>query len=403
MKPEPSCSARTIAEPMVAHSLPTQLPVIDLFAGAGGLGVGASMAGCDVRLSVDSDTWSCLTLRSNPRFHGEVHEGDIRTVTGDQLRGLARLGESDPLIVVGGPPCQPFSKAAYWVDEGKEAAYRRARAAGEVAEKPEAPLHARPDARRTLVEEFLRLIDESGADGFLFENVRSITHPRHRPILEALIADAQAAGYRTTLVLANAAEYGVPQRRQRVFVLGAKAGHPSEPRITHGDPSTAEKQGLEPFATAGPALEPFSGSDFAEPEEVVEGRWAEHLRTVPPGGNYKAHTAWGGHPNPTFVTETRYWNFLLKLSPDLPSWTINASPGPWTGPFHWDSRRLRTPELAALQTFPAHYTLEGPRRERVRQIGNAVPPLLASKMIGALAAAVGRHQPAVDSRALAAA
>lgn len=102
---------------------------------------------------------------------------------------------------------------------------------------------------------------------------------------------------------------------------------------------------------------------------------------MPPGWNYKAHTAWGGHPNPTFVTETRFWNFLLKLSPDQPSWTIPANPGPWTGPFHWDSRRLRTPELAALQGFPPGYVFEGSRRERVRQIGNAAPPPLVEPMI----------------------
>jgi DNA (cytosine-5)-methyltransferase 1 len=121
---------------------------------------------------------------------------------------------------------------------------------------------------------------------------------------------------------------------------------------------------------------------------VVEGRWAEHLRTVPPGWNYKAHTAWGGHPNPTFVTETRFWNFLLKLSPDLPSWTIPANPGPWTGPFHWDSRRLRTPELAALQGFPGGYVFCGTRRERVRQIGNAAPTQLSAVMTRAVVAAI---------------
>jgi DNA (cytosine-5)-methyltransferase 1 len=131
----------------------------------------------------------------------------------------------------------------------------------------------------------------------------------------------------------------------------------------------------------GDVLAPFAGEEWHEPEEVVHGKWARHLLEVPPGWNYKAHTAWGGHPNPTFVTETRFWNFLLKLSPDLPSWTIPANPGPWTGPFHWQSRRLRTPELAALQGFPSSYRFIGNRRERVRQIGNAAPPRLAQPMI----------------------
>lgn len=366
------------------------IPVIDLFAGAGGLSLGAADAGCEVRLSVDNDEVSCRTVEANPDFlGGEVECADVTELSGADLRRLAGLEDADPLLVVGGAPCQPFSKAAYWVEAGDEAAYRRARAAGGAAEKPPPPEFARPDDRRTLVEEFWRLVRESDADGFVFENVRSITHPRNKPVLEALERAARAGGYKLRFVTANAAEHGVPQRRQRIFLLGAKHRRPDAPETTHAPAGVAEEQGKEPFEAAGPALAPYAGKKFFEPEEVVEGRWAEHLKTVPPGGNYKAHTAWGGHPNPTWETETRYWNFLLKLSPDLPSWTINASPGPWTGPFHWETRRLRTPELAALQTFPGGYVFEGTRRERVRQIGNAVPVLLAQRMVESAVAALG--------------
>jgi DNA (cytosine-5)-methyltransferase 1 len=219
-------------------------------------------------------------------------------------------------------------------------------------------------------------------------------------VLEALEAAAHRRGYKTKFVSANAADYGVPQRRQRVFLLGSKHHRPDAPEATHAAAEIAEDEGRLPHAPVGPALAPYAGEDFFEPEEVVEGRWAEHLKTVPPGGNYKAHTAWGGHPNPTWETETRYWNFLLKLSPELPSWTVNASPGPWTGPFHWDTRRLRTPELAALQTFPHGYRFEGTRRERVRQIGNAVPVLLAQRMVEAAVSALDLR---VEGRQLAAA
>lgn len=365
------------------------IPVVDLFAGAGGLSLGAAAAGCEVRLSVDNDEVSCRTVEANPELLGGAVEcADVTALSGADLRRLADLEGSDPLLVVGGAPCQPFSKAAYWVEAGDEAAYRRARAAGDEAEKPPPPEFARPDDRRTLVEEFWRLVRESDADGFVFENVRSLTHPRNKPVLVALERAARARGYKLRFITANAAEHGVPQRRQRVFLLGSKYCRPDEPKVTHTPAAVAEEQGKLPFEVAGPALIPYAGKEFFEPEEVVEGRWAEHLNTVPPGGNYKAHTAWGGHPNPTWETETRYWNFLLKLSPDLPSWTINASPGPWTGPFHWDTRRLRTPELAALQTFPNGYVFEGSRRERVRQIGNAVPVLLAQRMVESAVAAL---------------
>lgn len=364
-----------------------RMPVIDLFAGAGGLSVGATDAGCEVRACVEVDAIACRTLRANERYHGNVLEADVAAITGLDLREAARLAPGDPLIVVGGAPCQPFSKAAYWVEDGEESRYRRARAAGVVMNRPAAPTEARPDARRTLVEEFWRLIFEADADGFVFENVPSIKHPRNLPVLDGFRHAAEAAGYGVTQVTANAAEYGVAQTRERVFLLGAKSGKPVAPKPTH---TLKGEKGRKPVVTAGEALVGFDHPRFFEPEELVTGRWAEHLRTVPPGGNYKAHTAWAGHPNPTFETETRFWNFLLKLSPDRPSWTIAASPGPWTGPFHWSNRRLRTVEMAALQGFPEKYELVGSRRDRVRQLGNAVPPPLAKRMVEAVLATVDR-------------
>jgi DNA (cytosine-5)-methyltransferase 1 len=135
-------------------------------------------------------------------------------------------------------------------------------------------------------------------------------------------------------------------------------------------------------------LKPLEDERYFEPEEVVKGRYEKELREIPPGQNYKALSAWAGHPNPVFEAESRFWTFLLKLSPALPSWTVQATPGPWVGPFHWTSRRLRTVELAALQTFPQDYCFSGKRRDRVRQIGNAVPPLLAQRMIEPLICAL---------------
>ncbi len=363
------------------------IPVIDLFAGAGGLSVGATLAGCDVRACVEIDERACDTMRMNAGFHGNIVQTDVCLIDGEGLRQIANLGKAEPLIVVGGAPCQPFSKAAYWVEEGEEARYRRERASGKKIARPPAPTEARPDARRDLVAEFWRLISDASADGFVFENVPSIRHPRNRAILEQFKRSALEAGFLVTEVVANAAEFGVAQKRERVFLLGAKRRAPVAPVATHSlDGSDLL---LKPATTAAEALEGLDDEGYFEPEEVVSGRWASHLREVPPGWNYKAHTAWAGHPNPTFVTETRFWNFLLKLDPARPSWTLAASPGPWTGPFHWNSRRLRTAEMAALQGFPRGYRVAGTRRERVKQMGNAVPPPLAKIMVEATAAAVG--------------
>ena len=366
----------------------TGIPIIDLFAGAGGLGLGATMAGGTLKASFEIDPIACETLKKNS--DGEIIEGDLTAFNGDDLRRLAGLNKKDPLVIVGGPPCQPFSKAAYWTESGEESRYRKARAKGVKVKKPPKKTEARPDERRSLVQEFWRLIKESDADAFLFENVPSILHPRNVAVFNKLKECAELEGYKIAWQKSLAVEYGVPQKRERVFLAGMQHDTPSFTAATHHKQPNRNTTKL-PAMTSGKALKPFSGIKYHEPEEVVEGKWAEHLKTVPPGMNYKAHTAWSGHPNPAFVTETRFWNFLLKLSPNLPSWTIAASPGPWTGPFHWESRRLRTPELAALQSFPIGYKFQGSRRERVKQIGNAVPPLLAKKMLEKTIAKINGH------------
>lgn len=362
--------------------------VIDLFAGAGGLSVGAHLAGGRVRASVELNPTACATLRANAEYHGEVVEGNICDFSGKDLRKIAGLKAKEPLVIVGGPPCQPFSKAAYWTESGDDAAYRRARAQGLDATRPPPPTEVKDDSRRDLVMEFMRIVRESDAKGFVFENVPSIKHPRNKPIYDALVKSAKEEGFEITELTAKAVTYGVAQTRERVVVLGSKKKKPTLPPETHAATSDLNLL-LPPPVTAGEALEGLDTPEFFEPDEIITGRWAKHLEEIPPGWNYKALTAWAGHPNPSFITETRFWNFLLKLSPDRPSWTIAASPGPWTGPFHWSNRRLRSVELAALQGFPRTYKLEGPKRERVRQMGNAVPVPVAEAMIRSVLESLG--------------
>jgi DNA (cytosine-5)-methyltransferase 1 len=365
------------------------IAVIDLFAGAGGFSVAASLAGHSVPLSVEMDEVCCTTIYENRRHTGHAVEcADVLDITGADLRKLGRLSRTDPLIVVGGPPCQPFSKASYWTDPGDDSRYRRARARGHITMRPSAIVKAKPDERRDLLAEFQRLVVEARADGFVMENVASLLHPRNVKMFNRIVAGFERAGYRCNVVEASALHYGVPQKRSRIFVLGSRSSKPKSPamKFRAADTSSGELPYVPSLASV---LAPFSGAEFYEEGEVVEGRWAEHLRSVPPGWNYKHLTAWAGHPKPVFEAETRFWNFLLKLAPDQPSWTINANPGPWVGPFHWDSRRLRTPELAVIQSFPSNYIFHGNRRARVRQLGNAVPPLLASPMIESVANSIG--------------
>jgi DNA (cytosine-5)-methyltransferase 1 len=219
---------------------------------------------------------------------------------------------------------------------------------------------------------------------FCFRKCADDKAPRNIARLEALKRGAQDDDYILTEVIANAAEYGVAQTRQRVFLLGCRHRAPRAPRPTN----TIDAYGslfLPAVVTAREAIERYDADEFYEPEEVVVGRWAQHLREVPPGGNYKAHTAWAGHPKPG--TETRFWHFLLKLAPNRPAWTIAASPGPWTGPFIGKIVDCELSRLAALQGFPEKYTIAGSRWS-VRQIGNAVPPLLAKAMVRSVIEAV---------------
>jgi DNA (cytosine-5)-methyltransferase 1 len=105
------------------------IPVIGLFSGAGGLDIGAAAAGADVRLSVDNDKLACETLRLNPHPHqGAVLEADVSKLDGKSLRKLAGLSAHAPCIVIGGPPCQPFSKSSFWTDRGGDSWFRTAQA-----------------------------------------------------------------------------------------------------------------------------------------------------------------------------------------------------------------------------------------------------------------------------------
>lgn len=345
-----------------------QVPVISLFSGAGGLDLGVEDAGGDIAVCVEPDADCVSTLRSNRRFfpHAAIIDRPLETVTTEELLHAAGVRRRHEVaLLVGGPPCQPFSKSGYWL-QGKRRGIE--------------------DPRAALIQQYLRVLNEARPAAFIFENVASFTHPTHREAFDSLIASANELGYSVDWRLLHAAEFGVPQTRSRVFVLGLRGrAAPRFPLATHWWHNQATNgHRLRPPETAGNWIAHLNVDDLCEPEEKLTGKWIHHLREIPPGWNYKFHTAWAGHHEPTFVTETKYWTFLLKLSPHRPSWTIQASAGPWTGPLHWENRRLRVPELAALQTFPGTYEFTGSRRSRVRQIGNAVPSLLASKVTAEL-------------------
>lgn len=338
---------------------------ISLFSGAGGLDVASFMAGFPVAVSVDIDSDCVKTLKSNEKFFGNtrVLEGDLHNISSQVFSDVVKEHNAKNFIVIGGAPCQPFSKAGYWVGNSVRKGVN--------------------DSRASLVDEYLRVVTDLEPNGFVFENVESLMHPTNRSIIDNFVKTIVNQGYDYRIVKANALDYGVPQKRKRLFIVGTKGTFKrDEPIKTHGCPDNCSNKGLKPYVAVGGVIAGFSGSEYFEEYEVTEGgTYYSDLCEVPPGMNYKALTAWAGYPNPKFVADKRFWSFLLKLSPDKPSWTITAQPGPWVGPFHWENRRLRTPEIAAIQTFPKEYKFFGSRRSVQKQIGNAVPCLMGKAMI----------------------
>lgn len=339
------------------------LTAISLFSGVGGLDLGVRQAGFDVRAAVENDADSVASLRAN--LFGDRPEAvltrSILEVSTEDLLAAAGLRAGELALVVGGPPCTPFSKSGYWLE------YKRR--------------GLDPDA--SLLDEFARVVREARPAVALMENVWSLSYRNHNQgPFGRLIAQLQDAGYGVSWKVLNAADYGIPQLRKRLFVYATRDGTPPAfPIATHsGWTETSRKIDhlLLPYRTSREAMGDLEDrDDLVEPEETVGGQYGHLLPHIPDGDNYLFYTSKRGHPDPKFVWRSRYWTFLLKLDPGRPATTIQSQPGPYVGPFHWSNRRLRLLEIKRLQAFPDDYVVVGNRRSAQSQIGNAVPPALA--------------------------
>jgi DNA (cytosine-5)-methyltransferase 1 len=325
---------------------------VSLFSGAGGLDLGFRAAGFSIVSSVERDADCCATMRANGFDH--VTCGDVEAwLVSDRAQGLR------PQIIIGGPPCQPFSKSAYW---------SRSSARGLA------------DARADCLATFLKAVKAFKPAYFLIENVPGFVTAGGAAHVEAELDQLRTTGlnYFFNWRVLNCASYGVPQRRQRFFGVGSLLQPFGFPAETH---SSADTQ-----LRAWDALRHFKRPTSEDVE--IKGRWADLLPTIPEGQNYLWHTARGGGVE-LFGWRTRYWSFLQKLSKAEPAPTIVATPAQDAGPFHWRNRQLSTKELAALQTFPRDYVFVGKRASRRRQIGNAVPPLMSEILARKIAECLG--------------
>lgn len=346
----------------------TLLRAVSLFSGCGGLDLGFRNAGFDIVLGVDNDAFSAkshaINFPESKLFEGSI--ADFNKETAEDLVGSNALKDVD--VLIGGPPCPPFSKSRF---------YR--------TDKPRAMSDPVGEVTITGYLETLRWLRPRS---FLLENVAGMAFKVHRETLEYILKSASSLGYLCSFKVLNAADYGVPQIRQRFFIVGVLEGTEfSWPTQTHGNPSETTLLQLPDWRTAGSAISDLDTVENAdEAGHFAGGKHRALLEQIPPGDNYLFLTAKRGHPNPQFEWRKRYWSFLLKLSPDMPSWTIQARRSNNMGPLHWRNRILRIEEVKRLQTFPDDWFLDGKIEQQWRQVGNAVPPVLAQAIAERVAA-----------------
>lgn len=331
--------------------------VISFFTGAGGLDLGFDLAGYDVVYATDIDGPSCKTLNANIggilSKNTIIEQADIRKIDPEKLPKNVDL-------VIGGPPCQSFSASGR----------RAGGAAGTL------------DARGTLFEAYCRIIDHVKPKAFLFENVRGILGTNKGQDWIAIVDAFKKIGYGISYRILDALDYGAPQQRERMIMVGHKLNHDFLfPRPLFGPDSATG----HPHITSGEALAGIEEDEDLTSLALCNGKYAHLLPLVPPGENYLFFTAKRGYPNPVFAYRSRFSDFLYKANPNSPIKTLIASPGKYTGPFHWENRSFSVKEYMRLQGFPDGYRIVGERSDKIKQIGNSVSPKLSYVMALAIA------------------
>lgn len=339
--------------------------LISLFSGAGGLDVGLEQAGFETVAATDFDEDCVRTLLVNQERRvsivsrpGHFHLEGAKVVRADvaDLSGVDLIPEGVedgwvPDLLIGGPPCQPFSSS------GKQRSVL--------------------EGRGRLFEHFVRLACELRPRAILFENVRGLVTARgctgHPGEVLAEVKEAfEAAGYATSFKLLNSADYGVPQRRVRLFMLATRNAPLARfPEPTHSRESKESLFGkAEPWVTLRDLLKTLPDPDS---EDVVRPspRLEPQLRDLPCGSGLKSN----GRSEPT--RPGGHWGYkqgTFVADQDLPSRTVTAaSTQDWIRLPDGSLRRLTVRECAALQGFPSEWEFVGTKSSQFRQVGNAVP------------------------------
>src|SRR5580693_853105 len=366
---------------------------IDLFSGAGGMSLGFEQAGFDVAAAIEIDPVHACVHKFNFPNSATLCR-DISGVSGAEIRQAANVGRRKVDVVVGGAPYQGFSLIGH---------------------------RALEDPRNVLVREFLRIVCELDASYFVFENVKGLTVGRHRSFLDELVGEFEACGYsvRKPWLVLNAANYGVPQNRERLILLGAKKGLrlPEYPQPSDEKPTCADALDDLPDADSFNSLMESDeirlpanawkwGTKYAREMRCLSndawhfGHMREWDRQSLTSSMRTDHTAISRRRfAETKGSDTEPISRFFKLSAAGLSNTLragtDAARGAFTSPrpIHYRYPRCITVrEMARLHGFPDWFRFQQTKWHGARQIGNAVPPPLA-RAVGSAVMAATRYRP----------
>ena len=310
--------------------------IISLFTGCGGLDWGFHSVGYETVWANDTNEWACKTFAKN-FGEGIIIQGDIEKIDPYD----STIPECD--LILGGFPCQDFSMI--WKRPGLDG------------------------DRGNLYKNFVRFVQAKKPKAFVAENVKGILTANKKKAIEQIIQDFKSIKpeYEVFPQLYNFAEYGVPQLRERVLIVGIRkdlAFNFKHPDPTHG------LKGKYPYITAGEALKDISSDTKNNEYLKVSEKTANMLSRIKPGGNFTDIPV-----DSEYYVKGMISHVYRKLHPDEPSKTIIAAGGGGTWGYHFkESRPLTNRERARIQSFPDSFVFEGSTTEVRRQIGNAVPP-----------------------------
>ncbi|MFT8323712.1 MAG: DNA cytosine methyltransferase, partial [Bacillus sp. (in: firmicutes)] len=346
--------------------------VIDLFSGCGGFSQGFEKAGYNILLGVDIWKDALVTFEKNHK-NAKVLEGSLPDITGEEILSLINKDKSDIDVIIGGPPCQGFSISGKRILD---------------------------DPRNQLYKSFVQVVDYIKPKVFVIENVPGLIRLFKGEAKDRIIESLENIGYNVSYKILTASDYGVPQNRKRVFFVGLRKDlfeYPYDyfefPRPQYGEkkqPYITTKEALDDLPLleneVGKEMLPYPVPPRNKYQELMrrnssfiynhiatvhKPKTVETIAMVPDGGNYK--------DLPKELWETRKVNIAwTRMNSKKPCFTIDTG---HNHHFHYKANRVPTVrESARIQSFPDDFIFYGTKTSQLKQVGNAVPPILSQAL-----------------------